>query len=122
MSYYGAAVHETFNAEAVMPKYKHDLFETSDEHELPRITPLSRVQQRLIRYAIDIEADDPESFLFQHTVFCQTGLPYRDPGVGVREWEREQGSVALKVQAGEAHHPDTGTWVSLACRGDRNLA
>jgi replication initiator protein len=101
------------DAETVMPKDKHDLFGTSDEHTFTRIAPLSRVQKRLIRNAVVIEADDPESLLFQHTVFCQTGLPYRDPGDGVREWEREQGSVALKVQAGEAHHPETGTWVKL---------
>ena len=50
------------------------------------------------------------------------GLPYRDPGADAREWEREQGSVALKVQAGEARNPETGKWVKLACRGDRNPA
>lgn len=80
---------------------------------LPAIKPLSRIQQRLIRSAVEIEADDPDSILFMHTVFCQTGLPYRDPGLTVREWEREQGSVALKVNAGEAHNPDTGKWVKL---------
>ena len=98
-----------------MPKDKEqDLFGTlGDEHVLPRIKPLSRVHRRLIRSAVEIEADDPESLLFQHTVFCQTGLPYRDPGADAREWEREQGSVALKVQAGEARNPDTGKWVKL---------
>jgi hypothetical protein len=96
-----------------MPKgMEHDLFGTlGDEHVV--LTPLSRVQRRVIRSAVEIEADDPESLLFQHTVFCQTGLPYRDPGADIREWEREQGSVALKVQAGEARNPETGTWVKL---------
>ena len=98
-----------------MPKDKEqDLFgRLGDEHVLPRIKPLSRVHRRLIRSAVEIEADDPESLLFQHTVFCQTGLPYRDPGANAREWEREQGSVALKVQAGEARNPETGKWVKL---------
>ena len=48
--------------------------------DLPALTPPSRVQQRLIRSAVEIEADDPDAILFQHTVFCQTGLPYRNPG------------------------------------------
>ena len=48
--------------------------------ELPAMTLPSRIQQRLIRSAVEIEADDPDAILFQHTVFCQTGLPYRNPG------------------------------------------
>ena len=91
-----------------------DLFGTAGGSlRLPSVKPLGRVKQRLIRSAVEIEADDPESLLFQHTVFCQTGLPYRDPGAAIREWERAQGSVALKVQAGEAHNPETGAWVKL---------
>lgn len=91
-----------------------DLFGTAEGSlRLPSVKPLGRVKQRLIRSAVEIEADDPESLLFQHTVFCQTGLPYRDPGAAIREWERAQGSVALKVQAGEAHNPETGAWVKL---------
>ena len=58
--------------------------------ELPALKPLSRIQQRLIRSAVEIEADDPDAILFQHTVFCQTGLPYRNPGRAVRIWERKQ--------------------------------
>ena len=53
--------------------------------DLPALTPPSRVQQRLIRSAVEIEADDPDAILFQHTVFCQTGLPYRNPGDAVRD-------------------------------------
>jgi hypothetical protein len=82
--------------------------------DLPALRPPSRVQQRLIRSAVEIEADDPDEILFQHTVFCQTGLPYRNPGEQVREWERRQGKVVLKVTAGEAWHPGTGEWVKLA--------
>jgi hypothetical protein len=113
--------HQPPQCGEVMPKDKEqDLFGTlGDEHVLPRIKPLSRVQRRLIRSAVEIEADDPESLLFQHTVFCQTGLPYRDPGADAREWEREQGSVALKVPGRPATpRPESGS--SLACHGDRN--
>lgn len=73
---------------------------------LPAIKPLSRIQQRLIRSAVQIEAEDPDSILYQHTVFCQTGLPYRDPGDDIRTWERLNGHAHLKVLAGEAMHPE----------------
>jgi hypothetical protein len=83
---------------------------------LPALTPSrmppSRVQQRLIRSAVEIEADDPDTILFQHTVFCQIGLPYRNPGDVTRVWDRENGCAALRVKAGEAHHPENG-WVEL---------
>ena len=63
--------------------------------------------------AVEIETADPASILFQHTVLCQTGMPYRDPGSDVREWDRQQGSVALKMEAGRAFDPETGSWVKL---------
>jgi hypothetical protein len=80
---------------------------------LPVLTPSSRIQQRLIRSAVEIEADDPDAILFQHTVFCQTGLPYRNPGDDVRIWERMNGHVHLKVLAGDAMHPQKGQLVPL---------
>jgi hypothetical protein len=80
---------------------------------VPQSKPLSLVKQRLLRSAVEIEADDPDSILYQHTVLCQTSLPYRDPGDDVREWERKQGSVALKVSAGEVRSHDTDQWVRL---------
>ncbi len=43
---------------------------------------------------------DPE-ICFQHSVLCQTGLPYRNPGDNVRLWEREQGNVTLRIEAGQ---------------------
>lgn len=69
---------------------------------------LSRIHRRLIDPA---KPDDELSF--QHTVFCQTALPYRNPGNEVREWQREQGSVSLLIEAGRARHPITGEWVKL---------
>lgn len=48
----------------------------------------------------DAEADD--TILYQHSVLCQTCLPYRDPGEDVRLWNRRNGRVRLEVQAGRA--------------------
>ena len=60
-----------------------------------------------------IEADDPEAILYQHTVFCQTGLPYRDPGKALRLWQRSQGAAHLEVEAGRAFHPEKGNFVDV---------
>jgi hypothetical protein len=73
-----------------------------------KINPMSRVHKRLIE---PIEGD--LELAFQHSVFCQTSLPYRNPGDDVREWERQQGTVSLRVEAGAAQHPKTGEWVKL---------
>ena len=80
---------------------------------LPALTPPSRVQQRLIRSAVEIEADDPDAILFQHTVFCQTGLPYRNPGDVVRIWMRKQGTARLEVEAGRAFSPGADEFVDV---------
>ena len=44
---------------------------------------------------------------------AETKSPYRDPGDSVREWERQQGSVALKVHAGEVRNPATRRFVKV---------
>lgn len=46
--------------------------------------------------------DVDETILYQHSVLCQTCLPYRDPGEDVRLWNRRNGRVRLEVQAGRA--------------------
>jgi hypothetical protein len=94
-----------------MPHYddgQEDLFMPIAESP-PKIK-LTPIQRRLMEAAVREEA---QKILFQHTVLAQTSLPYRDPGEGVREWRREQGAVSLKIDAGEARHPDTGEWVKL---------
>jgi len=74
---------------------------------------LSPIKQRILQAAIEIEAEDPISILYQHTVFCQAGLPYRDLGPSIREWERQQGRVSLLIEAGRARDPRSGEWVRL---------
>jgi hypothetical protein len=59
------------------------------------------------------ETDELPSVLFQHTVFCQTGLPYRDPGPELRLWQRSQGAAHLEIQAGRAFHPGEGAFVDV---------
>jgi len=56
---------------------------------------------------------DPAAVAFQHSILAQTGLPYRNPGDDMREWERSNGQAALKVLAGEAFHPELCRFVPL---------
>lgn len=72
------------------------------------------IEQRLIdAAAFSVEQPDLQTLLYQHTVFCQTSLPYRNPGDEARTWERKNGDVQLKVLAGEAMHPDRGQFVQV---------
>lgn len=80
---------------------------------LPKLRRPGTIKRRLIDSSVEIEAQDPESIIYQHTVFCQTGLPYRDPGSDVRVWERINGQTHLKVLAGEAMHPEAARLVEV---------
>lgn len=77
-----------------------------------KVNTLSRVHRRLIE-PIETDQGNEPRLAFQHTVLCQTSLPYRNPGDDVREWQREQGAVSLLVKAGEAKNPSTREWVRL---------
>jgi hypothetical protein len=57
--------------------------------------------------------DTDEAILYQHSVLCQTCLPFRDPGDQVRSVERSNGLVSLVVAAGQAFHPDTRRFVDV---------
>ena len=80
---------------------------------LPTVKPWSITQRRLVMASTIIENEDPSSILYQHTVFCQTGLPYRDPGTETRIWERQNGNAHLKILAGEAMHPEKREFVPI---------
>lgn len=74
----------------------------------------TRIQNRLLETAARCaQEQDDQSILYQHSVFCQTCLPYRDPGDGVRVWERSNGRAHLRVLAGEALHPKEERFVEL---------
>ncbi len=62
-------------------------------------------------FLVDPNADGP--ILYQHSVLCQTCLPFRDPGQEIRTWKRSNGIVSLVVAAGQAFHPDTRRFVDV---------
>ena len=57
--------------------------------------------------------DDPTGIVYQHSVLCQTFLPYRDPGEAVRSWERSNGFITLKMVAGDAVDPNTRRFIPV---------
>ena len=79
-----------------------------DEVEAPAI---GRVVKRLLGSREAILDREPDQIGYQHTVLCQTSLPYRP--TDARVWEREQGNVSLSVEAGRAWHPPTRKWVEM---------
>jgi hypothetical protein len=82
--------------------------------QLRAMTGPTPIQRRLIdTAALNVEQPDLQTILYQHTVFCQTSLPYRNPGDDARTWERINGDVHLKVLAGEAMHPNKGRLVEV---------
>ena len=59
-----------------------------------------------------IHGEEPGPVLFAHTVFCQTGLPYRNPG-DVREWERANGAARMEIIAGKGRGSESALfWVT----------
>ena len=73
----------------------------------------SRVKQRLIDASAEISLSPAEKITYQHTVLCQTGLPYRNPGDAVRKWTRRNGRAVLQIEAGSAIHPEQNDFVEM---------
>src|SRR4051794_33430496 len=71
----------------------------------------SSVEMRLIGAAEEIRTAPPEDIAFQHTVLCQTGLPYR--GTDARTWDARNGRVFLHIKAGEYLDAHTEQWLDV---------
>ncbi len=79
--------------------------------KLPATKSLTPVQIRLIGSSEGIREERSEEIAYQHSVLCQTSLPYRS--TPERRWEAQNGNVMLLVQAGEAFDPTKKQWVEL---------
>lgn len=73
-----------------------------------KFKPPGAAIQRLFEDPLLLSSVNADStILYQHSVLCQTCLPFRDPGDTTRTWERSNGLVSLMVAAGQAFDPDT---------------
>ncbi len=87
--------------------------DTPSKPALTVLPSLSKVEKRAVQKSTEISLDPPKEISFQHTILCQTSLPYRNPGDEVREWDRRCGMAHLLIQAGSALNPETNEFVKL---------
>ncbi|MGH9623460.1 MAG: replication protein RepA [Bryobacteraceae bacterium] len=82
-------------------------------HQGPaHLRPPTPTQIRLAEASAAIASEQNDTGIaYHHTVFCQTALPYRS--VPDRVWERTNGHVSLRVEAGSALHPEQKKWINL---------
>jgi hypothetical protein len=85
---------------------------TDSTSDLAGLT-LSPLQRRLLNSSTAIRSVPPERIDFLHSVQCQIGIPYSNPGDHVREWDRKQGNASLRIEAGSAIDPVTRDFVKL---------
>ena len=76
----------------------------------PHHKPLSRIKERLVSMPLD---QKQVATLYQHSVLCQTCMPYRDPGDAIRIWQRRNGLVRLELQAGRVLDPNMDDFVNI---------
>ena len=76
---------------------------------------VSPIKKRLIENAVEIITDPAkiDDAMFQHSIFCQTYLPYKDPGLNVTVWEQKQGNASLAIQTFQVKNPITDEWVQV---------
>jgi hypothetical protein len=78
-----------------------------------QVHELSPVKRRRLERSLEIQETPAERIAYQHSVLCQTCLPYRNPGDQVRLWHRQQGIASLRLEAGAARDPKTRAYVEL---------
>jgi len=71
---------------------------------------LSAQQKRLLEQPA---TDAEEGILYQHSVLCQTCLPYRNPGDTNRRWIRRNGYLKMEVDAGRAFDARVSDFVDI---------
>ena len=76
-----------------------------------KFKPPTPIQERLL--SMPMQDHEDISILYQHSVLCQTSMPYRDPGDGVRLWQRRNGLVRLELQAGRVLDPSVDDFVDV---------
>lgn len=84
------------------PKITDDIISTNDKS-----CELTAIEKRLMLSSYDIQSNDPDNILYQHSVLCQTVFPYKNPGDDVRSWTKVQGKSKLRIDAGVFLSPDT---------------
>ena len=69
--------------------------------------PVSRIEARLL-----LPLDQDPIAVYQHSVLCQTCLPYRNPGE-TTIWLRTNGNIRMQLEAGQVLDPKTRDFVHV---------
>jgi hypothetical protein len=80
---------------------------------IPKIKKPGSSKMRVIQAAVNIKQDDLAKITYQHSVLCQTCMPYKNPGAEVTAWNRNQGNISLRIRAGEIQDRQTGEWKTM---------
>lgn len=75
----------------------------------------SRTELRAHKSAFNLILNPAEitDAIFQHSVLCQTFLPYRNPGNDITIWSHKQGNVNLAIQTNKILNPRTEEYESV---------
>jgi hypothetical protein len=87
--------------------------QSAGEILFPEVLPASASRKALLSAAQLAFENEDEHLCFQHTVFCQASLPYRDPGPNERTWTRQNGKTSLHITAKDVWHPIEQQWRPL---------
>jgi hypothetical protein len=70
---------------------------------------MKAIPKKVITSAVDIQLNQAtiKDAIFQHSVLCQTYLPYRDLGKDVSVWEQKNGKAHLAIQALQQRNAET---------------
>ena len=76
------------------------------------LMPRDARRRATVRHALEGQGGaERDSLRHIHSVLAICSLPYTQQPVTVREWERKQGKMSLKVVAGQLISPENGQWV-----------
>ena len=85
----------------------------------PEHKSLTPIQERLVSMPFD---DDATAILYQHSVLCQTCMPYRNPGEIASFGVAETAISELNCRRAEYSTPTSTTSWMLACPSAQNHA
>ena len=74
---------------------------------------ISPIKRRLVDAYVTMLADPVDDIGYQHTLLCQTSLPYRQPPTEIRRWERRNGRAILEIEAGRAYNPKADKMIDM---------
>jgi len=93
---------------------QHNLFDDPVLNQAPeagaatKVRPLARRDHKRLELVESIALDAPtaEELAYLTRIFCQTSLPYRNPGEDVASWTRSNGGLVVEVRPKSVHHRD----------------